>query len=361
VTKLSATFRKGDHPRGRRLLIVFAGLTGILIALLISELGAGLVVPAYDTKQHVRFVAPDRPGDAPPLGVPGSVSRQVKNTGDYDVSVRINQHGFRDKKDISTATPEDYVMVGDSFIFGWGVDENLRVSDQLEPRIGQRVFNIGVTGDFNTYRSLLEYGTNLGARIRKVVVAVTMESDIIRYDRAQPAVKVGNGSNGNARTSAWQRFMNTKAWLMANSTLYFMTTSAIHQHSGLRAFAVRAGLIVPNLEGVHQDKFDPVAIEQSADRLAHLFRDFELTVFLIPSRALWHGESIEASRRTHAAFLAALRARQIDTVDLKPAFEKDGAPLSYHFRNDGHWNPAGHELAARLIGTHLMKRRLSTQ
>jgi hypothetical protein len=36
-------------------------------------------------------------------------------------------------------------------------------------------------------------------------------------------------------------------------------------------------------------------------------------------------------------------------VDMRNRLEAGGNPLSYHFANDGHWNPAGHQLAAQAL------------
>jgi hypothetical protein len=36
----------------------------------------------------------------------------------------------------------------------------------------------------------------------------------------------------------------------------------------------------------------------------------------------------------------------VAVVDVRERFERDGHPLAYHFATDGHWNAAGHRLAA---------------
>ena len=53
--------------------------------------------------------------DGVPLGVPGFVGRQWKNTGDFDVKVQFNKAGFRDVKRISQATDGDIVVAGSIF------------------------------------------------------------------------------------------------------------------------------------------------------------------------------------------------------------------------------------------------------
>ena len=329
-------------------------LLGIFAALILNEFAAAVVVPAYDPRQHVHFTDADGPGPMPPLAIANTVSRQVKNTGDYNVTVRINRHGLRDDRDIAKATAADYIVVGDSFMFGWGVEEDQRFSEQLEKRIGRPVYNLGITGNLDTYQDLLDYAERLGAKVRNVILCVTMETDIERYDLAKkPPVSRSPVPPPTEAPRPLSALAWTKAWLMQHSSLYFMTTAAIHQSRWLEAAAVAAGLIVPNLEGIHDGGFDAEAVRRSAERVV-AYERYNLTVVLIPSRGLWHGKDRADHERTHAAFLAALRARHINVVDLKPAFEKGGAPLQYHFRNDGHWNPRGHALAAKVVAARLL-------
>ena len=36
--------------------------------------------------------------------------------------------------------------------------------------------------------------------------------------------------------------------------------------------------------------------------------------------------------------------------------QAEGAPLAYHFRNDGHWNAYGHQLVGDLLAQVLLER-----
>jgi hypothetical protein len=318
---------------------------GGVTALALAEASIGVVAPSYDPRGQIHFADI---GGVIPIVEPNSVTRQVKNTGDYDVTVRANRYGFRDSKDTATAGPGDYVLVGDSYGFGWGVEESDRMSDLLAKQLGARVFNIAVTGNFDTYQLLLDYAAREGAKIRKVIVCAAMESDIQLYGVPPPAP---------AAAPAQQRFFELKSRLMRNSGLYFIATAAVHRVPALERMAIAAGLITPNLEGVPDEKFDPRIVESSAERLSTLAKRYETTVVLVPSRALWHGTHTDDARRTHDAFAARLRALGVDIVDLRPAFEEGGTPLQYHFHNDPHWNKAGNALAAKIVAAHLMQAR----
>ena len=80
----------------------------------------------------------------------------------------------------------------------------------------------------------------------------------------------------------------TKLWLTNNSALYRMFTTAVQQNPLLKNFAVRAHLLVPNLEGMAKNTYSPEVVERSADRLAEITSRYRHAVILIiPSRALW--------------------------------------------------------------------------
>ena len=81
-----------------------------------------------------------------------------------------------------------------------------------------------------------------------------------------------------------------------------------------------------------------------------------MTVVLIPSRALWHGGETKRADYVHRSLLGRLGELNVDTLDLRAAFEVGGKPLGLHFLNDGHWRPAGHRRAAETIAAHLQRR-----
>lgn len=320
-------------------------VAAVLILLLSTALGLGLaegltrlLVPRFDPSGQFDFTY--HVGELV-LGPPGTEARQAKNTGDFDVLVRINRHGLRDDKDIATAVAEDIVVVGDSVAWGWGIEAPERFSDLLQRSTGRRTFNVSAPTDIEGYAALLAYARSLGARIGQVVVAVSMETDLRDYT-APPVAGPGSG-------------FDLKDWLARHSAAYVLLTTVVHHTPWLRGAAVRTGLVVPNLEGIARHGDDAVIVEASTDRLQALAKQYKLLVVLIPSRALWVGDNRAVEDRLHRAFVVALRHRDIDVLDLRPFLEAGGAPLGYHFANDGHWSPRGHRLAAEAISQHLAR------
>jgi len=307
-----------------------------------------LCLPAFDPSGGFDF---DYDVGSLVLAHPGAAARQAKNTGDFDVAVRINRHGLRDDKDIAEAMPQDVVVVGDSVAWGWGVEASERFSDLVGAMTGLRVFNLSTPTDLGGYEELLRYADGLGARIGTVVLAVSMETDLRLY-----------GPGGDQRHPP--RILNLarwKAWLEQHSAAYLFFVSAIHQTPWLSRLAERLGLIVPNLAGMSLNQYSPTLIESSADKIQEIARQHPTIVMITPSRGLWAGANRAVEDRVHRSLVAALQARGVNVVDLRPLMEAAGAPLSYHFANDGHWNPRGHRLAAQAIAERLRSLEAATK
>jgi hypothetical protein len=327
-----------------------------IAALAVGEMAARLALPDIDPTRQIAFISGR--GDVPTLGPRNTSLRQVKNTGDFNVAVRFGPQGFRDLKDVAKAGPDDILVAGDSFMMGWGVEEAERTSDRLAALSGRTVYNVAIPTGIDGFHHSLDYARRLGGRFSKVVVGVTMEMDVNVYPPYQPLTALAEpepaAPSGEAALpkdlSGW------KTWLRDHSALYFIATGQVHNNPLLRAVATGLGLVKPNLAGIHEHKFSPEAVTSSADQLSAIARDYETLVLIIPSRALWHGAGTKEESHRHEAFVAALNEHGLDVLDLRPLMEAGGAPLSFHFANDGHWRPAGHDLAARALAERVRAR-----
>lgn len=330
----------------RQAVLVFVVILVLSISGITAEFAVRFAEPELDPSRHLQFEeGPD--GDLV-LGPRNTEQRQIKNTGDFNVKIRFNRFGLRDSKDLATASAADIYMVGDSYTFGWGVEEPERVSERLEALTGRRVFNVSMpSGAFDGYERLLDYAAANGAMVREVIFAVSMETDLRIY---------GNAPIANATRRVGSKadpLRGLKVFLMKNSALYVLTTTLIHRSDVLKALAIRLGLMVPTREGVRQFEFSEQVIESSARRLQEIARRFKTTVIVLPSRALWSGSRQAIEKKRHGAFVSRIRDLGLDVVDLRTAFEEGGDPLSYHFANDPHWTPRGHIRAAEALAAHL--------
>lgn len=321
-----------------------------LATLVMLEYIVRWTIPAFDPSGHVSFVP--APVGRPALGEPNSVQRQIKNTGDYDVTIRFNKYGFRDDRDFAHSTRDDYFAVGDSLAFGWGVEETDRVTEQLEKMIARPIYNISIPLDIDGAEKLVDYAEAQGAKIGNLIYLFSTEARIRNYDvKPTGSDAAGENTDGAGR----RHYLSVKYWLADNSALYFLFTSFVHRTPALRDLAIAAGLIQPNLEGFSIRDYNPRDIESTANRLARFVEreDRRVILVVLPSRTLWIGPSRDIEDRISRTLIDRLQDMGLEVVDVRPYFEAGGNPFKYYFKNDPHWNAAGHRQVALAIARHL--------
>lgn len=317
------------------------------VAMIAQEWALRFALPDYDPAQQVRFLPAS--DTAPILGEPNRRARQIKNTGDYNVAVNFNQYGFRDSKDVSSGTAEDIYLVGDSYSFGWGVEEEQTAAAQLQKLLGKTVFNLSIPSGIDGYESLLNHARKLGADVKRAIVFITMENDLCVC--APPIAKTPMADAPTGRSMLGE----IKEYMTAHSALYLSVTSWVQQTTLLKSLFIRLGLITPNLDAARGDAISDAAIVASVRRTAQLASRFEAMVVIAPARTLWWGddETRIAASRIHKDFVDQLQAAGVDAIDLKPVFERTDKPLSLFFTYDPHWKPATHKLIAEAVADQL--------
>lgn len=88
---------------------------------------------------------------------PGETFHETQNCLNY--TVHANSYGARDKERVKAGDSNRIVMLGDSFIEGWGEEEPERLSDRLEAALHKEVLNFGCgmftpTQEYLTYKYL---------------------------------------------------------------------------------------------------------------------------------------------------------------------------------------------------------------
>jgi hypothetical protein len=140
--------------------VVWSLLVTVVLAELTSALGLKLIHrPIYWTSESLYgrpIVYPLKSEKDPwgAWGIPNSTSRMVSEC--YDVEYRFNSVGARDKER-QVESPERWIVLGDSMIEGYGIEQNERITDILEKRLGWQFANLAGAGDFGPLQYLLVY------------------------------------------------------------------------------------------------------------------------------------------------------------------------------------------------------------
>jgi hypothetical protein len=159
--------------------LVFYAFALMLVGLatvVVSEYAVRVLFPGLNPSTQLVFYS-SNPYEVP-LGLPGVSYRHRHNAGDFDVEVRFNGLGLRDTADVRGADADDWFFVGDSFGFGFGVDEGDRVSS---------VLNRAAVGGTRAQRGIVEHQREQPEVLR----GAEFQSDYAGLPGTQPEVLRG--------------------------------------------------------------------------------------------------------------------------------------------------------------------------
>jgi len=318
-----------------------------ILSLILLEILIRILLPVYNPSGTFYFLSDKDMPLAPKL----FKGKQWEKTGDFKVDIEINKYGFREKKDIFKSTTNEIFIVGDSFGFGYGVEENERFSNLLESMLTTSIFNICIPTDIDGYDKLIKYAKKNHATIQNLIMPICMENDLKFYGRII--------TKTNTISFSWRKllFHNLKKKLKLKSAAYNAFRTIVHQNIFLKNQLIKIGIIheinripvVPNSD---------LLILKSVNRIKKVIKSNQIKkvlIVLIPSRNLWTGKNKKSQDQLHNKFFNNLIKDNISVIDLRYAFEKCNNPLGYHFKHDGHWNKNGHLLAANEIFKYIIK------
>lgn len=259
--------------------------------------------------------------------------------------VVTNAWGLRGPE-VSTDTLTRRVLVlGDSYAFGWGVDDTSGFVRLLETALRREFpgspvecINGGLPG-FSIYQQIrmLEF-VRKRTRIHAVVATISLANDPVdekRIRRFAPddledfSYNVRDPASGTARLIAASRLLTLINQRTASLQFSFINTS-----------------------GECRD----LAVE-SLTRLADTCREADLPlVWVIVPRAqeirprgYWYRALNGATDRMRGHFLELAADLRVPTVDLKPFLASVQAREEAYLPADAHWNEVGHQAVARTL------------
>jgi len=394
----------------QKLLSIFGRLSLILLGLgvgfIVLEMGFRILYPDPSPKlanQGLQF--DERYGLA---FKPGAEGWNTSLRGEYSVYVKINQRGLRDRDYGYTKRAGVFriLVLGDSFTAGLQVSEAETFPKRLEAQLNQRypqtkfeVINAGVVG-YGTHNQLAYYlheGYKYQADL--VLLAFFTGNDLTdniwyslyRLEEGElvsvPATKREDSSSSNS-SQADSFFKKVRSFLYAHSRLYsvsieLLTFSAIQRAPGLAQLLVSLGFVeitqpLVNYGNLYVFRHLPdEAWATSQALLLRLNQEIEahgsqLLVVILPDETdvdearrqdilkryghLTKAKTVQAPPPTER-LAQILQQAGIAYLSLLPALQRghQAAQMPLYFRYDGHWTPAGHQIAGQAIFEYLIE------
>jgi hypothetical protein len=346
---------------GKNVVLLVASIFCIWAAL---EVGTRILVSDAAFYNSPRFVPREDVGYAL---APGQV--MIFTRPEFSVTVRSNVWGFRgDAYEPGSALP-GFMVLGDSFVFGQGVEEGLRFSDYLQRANPKwRVTNLGMMGycTANEKAVLREFGDRIAPR--KVVIALH-RSDL--YENVlSPLYLVRDGVLMFGEVPFWRKF-SVLLWRSAFVRhLYFKSAT-------IKSLTVPGAMdkVFHDIESLnyyriaHQPKmtsyYDVLSthLQDIQRQCRHL--QAELAVFLIPSIEEIYPKQVFGERydehMSDSDVDFALIEKRVNSLAgacdiqflpvrnemIKRAGNND--PFALYYAEDTHLTPLGHRTLAEIL------------
>lgn len=344
-----------------------AALLGYLLYLMfvVEGLGAAYSLSGLSNTRHIPPYLLPKEQDLTPLSLwrtqgeawgawhkAGSQTRHMKSC--FNAIYQANSHGARDKerKPASSGHPR-YIVLGDSFVEGVGVNAEQRLTDLLEARTGKEFLNFGAV-DFGP----LQYETlyqNLASRFEHdgVLILLLPDNDFTDNDariwsgsrRYRPVY----GPDGSAvyppridQPQAQKGEFSRSLWT------YFWTYGAV---TDLR-HALAARKLRPQQEQNQYSGYRDATPAQignvlgSLERIRRLAQDKPLYVATIPRPNDIAAHAKNPALPVTEALRRFGKEKGVHVVDLLPAIAAAPDQASLYLPCDGHWSEQGNRLAA---------------
>ncbi len=335
-----------------------------LFTLFLSEIALRLMgfKPMYVSPERDQFWKYD-----PVLGWAHQPGQEgIFETPQFRTYVRINEKSLRDRShSYKRQNARGRVLVlGDSFAWGYGVEESERFSQLLEKSMDAEVINAGVSG-YSTDQELLWYKNE----------GIKYETDLVILELA--GNDVGDNDRQLVSTIYYKpKFVLEDGQLVLTGSPVSKTSPpgrliySVSQHSTLTYFLVQRYFDLLSLYSkskVNSDHASSPVSGVSAEK-----EDFKLTIalidemrniaeskkakFMIVATDRWWDSS---SGGTYKDFINALQNEGFLVLDVEsmPGFD----PEEMLIPNDGHWNQSGHKFVAEKIKAFIEMQQLLSQ
>lgn len=338
---MNGTVRK----RSGWLLGIASTLVGLGIALLLVE---GLVRLAFDEPVQPRYTYD--PGYGVRANMPNVDTRHYV-PGDYDVRITSNSAGMRGQREYAVEKPAGVrrvLMLGDSFVYGYGVEDDQVVSALLEDRLNAldrgaprwEVVNLAVSG-FGQAEELVTWHARGAAYAPDVVLLFYFENDIgnnavanlyaVGADgtlvRAAPEFLPGIRTQEILYSIAPIRwlFEHSEAWNLVRNRLSGVVQNTLLREQGL-------------------EKFNDTS-EKGTSLTRALLRQLVADVRAAGARPV----IVVIPDRKEMSSTFPLPAEEVAALGVELLDGRDYLVRADYYDRDSHWRPSGHEKTAERL------------
>lgn len=287
-----------------------------------------------------------------PWGVwhlPNSSYRHV--TACFDVTYHFNSDGMRDRPRSRRSSAPRTIVLGDSFIEGWGVKDEERMTNLLEAAKGREFLNFGSSGNFGPIQYYLLY-ENFAKRFEhdSVLVGILPGNDF-DDDNFEMWEEEGRrrpfwvGQTPELKYSEYRE----SAWLPFRK---FLHEFSYFYNAAENQWLARKNARDPRRIPITSRFFDFTEaewkrMEYSLQKLRDASRGKRLLVMLFPLSRRDYTRYLSEGKSPLTQKLEAWAAGQdVTVIDLTPwlaAYQKDS--FNFSMDCDNHWSAMGHRAA----------------
>jgi lysophospholipase L1-like esterase len=306
-------------------------------------------------------------------GKPNFVGRFRR--ADFDVVVEHDENGFRRTVPPTDSAPRDVYVLGDSFVWGYGVGQSDLLTNQIQRRLtSHRVHNLGLIGAGTVQECMIfqkhvvdhlrpgdtvvlvffgnDFGDNIGRNLSGRVYATIDQGQV----RCVPPAPVSS-------LREWKNRMKDA------SCLFNLLTYCVDRFQDSRAMknlGTRDTRPKPSAEKVQADTSDSgPAVQITRHYLAELqeacrVKQARFLLANVPGQAELGEDDVTstsdlclpeetACRQALERIVRDLGIEMVDLMTPMVAAKRSGQFDRMTFAHDFHWCPAGHTIAAEAI------------
>ncbi|MBZ0264025.1 hypothetical protein K8I28_05095 [bacterium] len=315
--------------------------------------------------------------------LPNTHNRQIR--AEINAPYYYNEIGARDFDHPESSTKSRYLLLGDSFAEGYGVDTTNRFSNILAAKLETPILNFGTSGNFGTTQARLLY-ENLATSYDHEVVIMTIlpENDFTDDDfsfgqeffsnRYRPYLVPSDDSYSDFSIQYYLADLKKSDWYPENIqqrdklVFYLGALFKTHTYAGsLYAMHQRIGSLKGSQEyfmagdtthswyNGFEDRNYAVMEENILQVWDNCHKNNrKLLLMMIPGKAdVYAFRNSADNRLTDNLTELADSTQGLYVIDLLPYFTQRADYSELYFTYDGHWNEKGHKYTADVLEEYI--------